>query len=473
MKGHKSHNIKNTNFIEYHKKILPESDFRLFVEALQSPKRISIRVNTLKISSDELLRRLQIDATPIPWNAEGFWIDKSVAGWIGKTLSHALGYYYIQDATSMIPPVVLSASPGEKVLDMCAAPGSKTTQIGIRMPGRGTIIANDVSAKRTQILSSNIQRLGITNAVVYTTDGVHLPRYGQLYDKILIDAPCSAVGTDMKAIYQWSERTVHRLSRLQKKLILSGFRMLVEGGVLVYSTCTTSIEENEEVVEHLLQTFRGEAVLEEIRIPGLRYIPGLTKPTEKAIRVLPHFYNTGSVFVARIRRVSGPREKKPSFGSKIDKLAGDFYFLTRSEKQSISHYLQERFGYRIPKSMRLIAKGKRRHKKYVRVFAFSGDTKNLLGLPIENIGLFMGTWEDGEFRPSLEGCEVFGKPRRNVVWLNEDETRMWMRGKNLPKSMRRGCYIVGYNGILLGGAFADGRSLINFLPKVFNIDVLK
>jgi len=466
--------IRNEDFLEYHKH-LPELEFESFLEAIQGKRRVSILVNTLKTSPQKLFQRLQINTTPIPWCRNGFWIESMDSDWIGKTLSYALGYYYVQNALSMIPPVVLNPSPGERILDMCAAPGSKTTQLGQYMHGQGVIIANEANPNRAKTLIANVQRIGLTNAVITVMNGAEFGRFEQSFDKVLVDAPCSAVGTELKAAHQWSMETVHRLSSLQKRLIVAGFKVLSEGGVLVYSTCTTPAEENEEVVEFLLSKFHGEAILEEIQLPGLKCVPGLTEATRKAIRVFPYHHNSGSFFVARIRRRGKSHRQydstKPQSEAKA--IRGDFRLLTRTEVKMISRYMQDRFGYNLPSAFSLVAKGKKLQRVYTRVYAFSGSLHELSSIPIKSIGLFIGSWEGDEFRPSIEGAEIIGKAKRNVIYLNEVEAKKWMNGDKLLKSVASGCYLINYDNMFLGGGFSNGREITNFQPRIFNIDVLK
>jgi len=172
------------------------------------------------------------------------------------SVEHQLGYYYIQGSSSMIPPIALDPSPEDCVLDICAAPGSKTTHIAQLMENRGIVVANEASFVRVRALVINIQKAGASNVTVTRKDGVGYEKYNQRFDKVLLDAPCSDIGTAGKnpqVIQRWSIDRVRRLSNLQKKLIVSAYNTLRVGGVLVYSTCTTSREENEDVVEYLLK----------------------------------------------------------------------------------------------------------------------------------------------------------------------------------------------------------------------------
>lgn len=292
--------IENQDFLEYHRHLL-EQEFGPFISALFTPKRTSIRVNTLKTTTNKLSKDIPVKTVSVPWSQNFFWIESS--DWINDNLNYALGDYYVQEASSIIAVIALDPRPGERVLDLCAAPGSKTTQIAEYMKQRGAIVANDVEPERVKTLIANIQKYGVMNAIVTNLDGRQFPQYREKFNKILIDAPCSAVGTDLRAVHKWNRKIIERLSEFQKELIVAGFRALVKGGVMVYSTCTTSIEENEKVIEYLLDRFNGEIILEKVSIPGLKFIPGLTHKTKESIRVFSHHNNTENFFTTRMRKV--------------------------------------------------------------------------------------------------------------------------------------------------------------------------
>ena len=300
-----------TKLRERYKKIIP--DFDIFLDYLFRPLKTTLRINTLKAEREKILSLIS-DLNPIPlkWYRDGFITEEE--GKIGNHLAHFLGYIYLQEAASMIPIILLSPEQGEKILDLAAAPGSKTTQLAQFMNNRGLIVANDISIKRIKALSSNIDRTGVMNAVVISIDGRRigklLPEY---FDKILLDAPCSAEGTLRKsreALYRWSENSIKRLSSLQKGLISSAFRCLKKGGVLVYSTCTFAPEENEEVIDFLLKKC-DNVQIEESHFKNLKTRPGIdrwrdkkyTKEVEKCIRLYPQDNDTEGFFIAKVRKL--------------------------------------------------------------------------------------------------------------------------------------------------------------------------
>ncbi len=300
-------------FVERYKSLLGK-DYDKFVEYSLSFLKKSIRVNTLKISVNELENRLEKQwvLEPIPWYKQGFWIEhKKGRRDIGNTLEHALGYLYVQEAASMIPPIVLDPKPGEVVLDVCAAPGSKTTQIAQHMQNNGVLVCNDITAKRISPLSINLQRCGVLNEVVTIMKGQRFGKLGMQFDKILLDAPCSGTGTirkSLKTIDMWNPLMVKRLAGTQKSLIDSAFQALRPGGVLVYSTCTLEPEENEGVVDFVLNKYEN-AKLEDIKLKIIRSIPILSfngveydKNIERCLRIWPQDNDTEGFFVAKISK---------------------------------------------------------------------------------------------------------------------------------------------------------------------------
>ncbi len=293
------------------------TDFEAFKKISMTFLRRSIRVNTLKIGIAALKKRLENDweLTPVPWCKEGFWIDHKGRGDdyrrdIGNLIEHSLGYIFIQEAASMIPPVVLDAKPGEHVLDMCASPGSKATQIAQYMKNQGVLVANDYRSDRMKALGLNIQRMGITNCLTTMMEGRFFK--GLEFDRILLDAPCSGTGTirkSLKTLRIWNPVMIKRLAGTQKQLIRTAFDNIRAGGTLVYSTCSLEPEENEAVVDSLLEN-APDAHLEAFRLKGLKRSEPVNEfngrrfssEIGKCLRIWPQDNDTEGFFVAKIRK---------------------------------------------------------------------------------------------------------------------------------------------------------------------------
>jgi len=294
-------------FVQRYRKL---TDWNVFKDICLEYLRRSIRVNTLKITVDELKNRIRDwKLVQIPWCREGFWIEhKDGRRDIGNLVEHSLGYFYVQEAASMLPPVVLEPGPGELVLDMCAAPGSKASQIAQYMKNSGLLVANDYTYERMKPLAINLQRCGITNVLLTRMEGRHFRNLE--FDRILVDAPCSGTGTirkSLKTLRIWNPNMVKRLAATQKQLLKTAFNNLKYGGTMVYSTCSLEPEENEGVISWFLDNNGAE--LEEITVPVKRSKPVLefegqsfNKEVRKCLRIWPQDNDSEGFFVAKIRK---------------------------------------------------------------------------------------------------------------------------------------------------------------------------
>ncbi|MFH1066021.1 MAG: RsmB/NOP family class I SAM-dependent RNA methyltransferase [Nanoarchaeota archaeon] len=292
-------------FTERYKQI---TDIEAFLETSLKPMRKSLRVNTIKCSVEKLKEQLKgkIGLQQIPWCKEGFYTEGHA---IGNLPEHFLGYFYIQGAASMIPPVVLNPKKDELVLDMCASPGSKTSQIAAMMKNTGLIIANDNAMQRLKPLGFNLQRCGVSNTVYTLMEGRWFK--GIAFDRILVDAPCSGVGTirkSFKTIQMWNPNFARKMASTQKQLLETAFNCLKEDGTMVYSTCTLEPEENEGVVDRLLQN-HDNAKLEKISLDikhgkCVDEFEGRTYSSEvrKCLRIWPQDNDTEGFFVAKFRK---------------------------------------------------------------------------------------------------------------------------------------------------------------------------
>jgi len=319
-------------FIQRMKSILKdEKDIEDYFDIIQTDPSRSIRCNTLKISPSVLKSRLEKNynwklSCPFKDYPEIMIVDSLLLpGELGRSLEHLLGYYYVQELASMLPSIVLSPKSGEKILDLCASPGSKTTQIASMMNNEGLIVANEVSMGRLTILTANTSRCGVSNVIVTKKDGVLLCRNLSermtdfKFDKILVDAPCSGEGTIRSTPITnkiWNPRTILTLSKVQKHLIESAISVLKIGGELVYSTCTHAPEENEEVLNYILTESRWKDKVEIVDIKKslpkeLKTRPGLNKWQDKTYnpkitsvcRFYPQDNNTEGFFISKLKKI--------------------------------------------------------------------------------------------------------------------------------------------------------------------------
>ncbi len=306
-------------FIERMKSLLGK-DFESYMDILKKEPVRSLRCNTLKISVEELKKSLENKGWKIKQPFKDFpeimIVENELApGELGRALEHLLGYYYIQEIASMLPVLILNPKENEKVLDLCASPGSKTTQIAARMNNKGLLIANEVKFGRIKILSANTERCGVMNMLITKRDAIALAKRFKeenfLFDKILLDAPCSGEGTirsTPKTLEMWNIKTIENLSKLQKSMIASAIEILKPNGELVYSTCTHAPEEDEEVIDFALKNFKVK--IEKINFP-IKTRSGITNWKEKeyledvklSCRIYPQDANTEGFFIAKIRKI--------------------------------------------------------------------------------------------------------------------------------------------------------------------------
>ncbi|RME78291.1 RsmB/NOP family class I SAM-dependent RNA methyltransferase [Candidatus Woesearchaeota archaeon] len=297
-------------FIKRYEKL---TDFETFKDFSTRYPRKSIRVNTIKADVEATKHSIEqkgFTLTPVPWCKEAFWIEGERRDY-GNLLEHALGHIYIQDAASMIPPIVLNPQPHERVLDMCAAPGSKTTQIAAMMNNTGIVIANDSDSSRLAALGINVQRSGLKNVMITNMKGHLFAKTNLLFDKILLDAPCSGTGTirkSLRTIQSWNPGVVKKICSIQKNLLVTAWNLLKPGGVLVYSTCTLEPEENEQVVDFALKKFEDCSVIPfEINLkrsaPIMEFEGKTFHPdVQHTLRIWPQDNDTEGFYVAKLQK---------------------------------------------------------------------------------------------------------------------------------------------------------------------------
>ena len=282
-------------------------DWESFQESVQSPAISTVRKNHLKTSADfeERLRERFEEVEQADWNPDIYRLRGEKLP--GKSMLHWFGEYYVQEESATVPVEVLDPQEGDRILDMCAAPGGKTTQIASKIRNQGSIVANDQSSKRLQSLHANVYRTGAASVAVTNYDGRHIPE-DEKYDKILLDAPCSGEGDRARRNFEAAEeQEKDSLSELQKQLGEKAAKMLEEDGVMVYSTCTINPQENEEVVKHLVENTGLK--LEEIELE-LDHVEGVSRfkdeeygeEMSKTVRIYPHHFESGVIYIARFRK---------------------------------------------------------------------------------------------------------------------------------------------------------------------------
>ncbi|MDR9984499.1 16S rRNA (cytosine(1407)-C(5))-methyltransferase RsmF [Enterobacter hormaechei subsp. steigerwaltii] len=436
-----------------------------FVAACQRPLRRSIRVNTLKISVGaflDLVSPYGWQLTPVPWCEEGFWIerDDEESLPLGSTAEHLSGLFYIQEASSMLPVAALFADGNqpERVMDVAAAPGSKTTQIAARMNNRGAILANEFSASRVKVLHANISRCGIHNVALTHFDGrVFGAALPEAFDAILLDAPCSGEGVvrkDPDALKNWSVESNLEIAATQRELIDSAFHALRPGGTLVYSTCTLNRDENEDVCLWLKQRY-ADAV-EFLPLDTLFDSASHAATPEGFLHVFPQIYDCEGFFVARLRKT---RAVDPLPAPKFK--VGNFPFTpVKGREAGQAQAAASKVGLHWDESLRLWMRDKELWLFPVNIEPLIGKVRfSRLGIRLAEIHNKGYRWQH-EAVIALAGSE-------NTFALTHQEAEEWYRGRDvyLEDGPSQDEVIVTYQGYPLGLAKKVGSRLKNSYPR--------
>ncbi len=443
-----------------------ELSFDDFLAACQRPLRRSIRVNTLKITVADFLALVAPygwQLTPVPWCAEGFWIEREDedALPLGSTAEHLSGLFYIQEASSMLPVAALFADGNQpqRVMDVAAAPGSKTTQIAARMDNEGAILANEFSASRVKVLHANISRCGIRNVALTHFDGrVFGAALPEAFDAILLDAPCSGEGVvrkDPDALKNWSVASNLDIAATQRELIDSAFHALRPGGTLVYSTCTLNRDENEAVVAWLLAQY--PQAVEVVSLQTLFAEAGQALTPEGYLHVFPQIFDCEGFFVARLRKTASI-PPLPAPGYKV----GKFPFTPMKTRESTAvTEAAARSGLRWDRTLTLWQRDKE-------IWLFPAEIEPLIGkVRFSRLGLRLAETHNKGFRWQHEAIIALAESHTSGFALTLAEAEEWYRGRdvypeNPPKEDE---VIVTFQGFPLGIAKKVGSRLKNSYPR--------
>lgn len=452
------------------------SEYEAFLRSYGEERRYGLRRNPLKAAEEEFIREMPFPLQKISWAREGFYYD--AASQPGRHVLHEAGAYYIQEPSAMAAVEALAPQPGERILDLCAAPGGKTTQIAGRMQGKGLLVANEVVAERAKILSQNVERMGIANCVVCSEKPEKLSElFPAFFDRVLVDAPCSGEGMFRKeeAVRgEWSEEIVSLCVERQSAILREAAKLLKPGGVLVYSTCTFSPEENEGTISTFLREHEVYSI-EEMPCGNL-FSPGRPDWLEEAVdgielsrRLWPHLLQGEGHFVARLRRSGkageeaeenpAQRETREGHNEKENRRTASELKLCKLAEA----FLQEELGMgeawweRHPG--RLIRFGEQ-------IYLMPDEMPPLAGIRVLRPGLQLLTEKKNRFEPAhalamslLSGDTV--KKRE----ISLAEAAAWLRGESLFCQEAKGWIALFYEGFCLGFGKASGGQIKNHYPK--------
>jgi NOL1/NOP2/sun family putative RNA methylase len=442
-------------------KNLLQDEAESFFATYNEEKANGLRLNPLKTSEDRFLSVFPIPLERVPFCSNGFYYPAESQP--GKHPYHMAGLYYIQEPSAMFVAEVLNPKPGEKVLDLCAAPGGKSTQIASMMNNTGFLLANEIHPKRVKALSENIERLGITNTLVTNETPERLAeRFLGYFDKILVDAPCSGEGMfrkDPEAVNYWSCDHVQKCAHGQQHILEAAYAMLKEGGILVYSTCTFSPEENEQTVEQFLQNHPDMELLPIEKHHGIQ--PGKAEWTKTNLqeisftaRLWPHYVKGEGHFVAKMKKVGPTREWKGKIAT------------TNATKQQLREYQtfeKEFLHWKCDKTIYAFEQ---------HLFALPDECPNLDGLKVIRPGLHLGEVKKNRFEPNH--ALALALTRNDVkasidLDVNEHECMKYLRGETLQTGNDNGWILVTVDGYSLGWGKEVKGTLKNYYPKGLRI----
>ncbi len=462
------------DFLSRYRQVLGEERLKELVKFVFLPLRRSLRINTLKVSIPDLealLSREGFYLKPVPWCPSGFWVEGESSP--GKLLFHMMGLYYIQDASSMAPPEALAPKPGEVVLDMAAAPGGKSTHLAALMEGRGILVVNEPLLYRAKVLVGNLERMGVRNSAVSIMRGNTFGwRFPNFFDRVLLDAPCSAEGSTRKdeTFFKkyWNLSYIRRAQNVQKSLIISGIHSLKPGGVLVYSTCTMTPEENEAILTYALEAFPTQVEVEEVKLPGLRTMEGVQEfegvkyhpEVRKIARIWPFLNDTEAFTVFKIRKTqetlpaSVRRGRVPEgrpLGREVD----------QGLRAALVRFFEPYGGGEFFRSARFYLSGDH-------IWYHPEDFSPLFQRAVFNrVGVkAVRVYSHGQMRPTHAFLMAFPDLFRGAAWeVDEDLARRFAFGENLPAPEGSLEYVpIFFQGHPLGWGKRNEGILLNKIP---------
>ncbi len=430
------------------------SEFGAFLAAFDQESSFGLRVNTLKTTAAELQQLAPWALAPISWCPSGFYYD--AADQPGKHAWHAAGLYYLQDPSAMGVGEVAAPKPGERVLDLCAAPGGKATHLAALMQDTGLLVANEVHPTRAKVLAENLERWGSKNTIITSAKPVELAgRFGSWFDCIVVDAPCSGEGMfrkDEVARQQWSEAAVQACATTQGNILQAAYEMLAPSGRLVYSTCTFSPEENEGSVRRLLERYPSLELVSAHLHPSWQpgFHRGADDPLRLAARLWPHRLRGEGHFLAVLRKASNTQV------STRLALETDTYKKADVELEAFA-----------TETLTALPAG-----PYLRfgshLYQALPDTPALQGLRVLRPGWHLGEVRKGRLLPSHAlalGLKQRQAQRCHHLSSTSPEVASYLAGHTLSTDLPNGWALVCVDGFPLGWGKVTAGVLKNHYPK--------
>ncbi len=447
-------------FTERMKQML-QSEYEAFVASYDSEKYQALRLNPLKGRTEEFLTQNPFTLTPVPWTEYGYYYTKEDRP--GRHPYHDAGVYYIQEPSAMAPAEYLAAKPGEYVLDLCAAPGGKSTQIAAQMQGEGILISNEIHPARAKILSENMERMGVKNAIVTNETPEHLSEvFPEYFDRIMVDAPCSGEGMFRKneeAVSEWSLENVAVCAKRQDGILDCAAEMLKAGARIVYSTCTFAPEENEGTISRFLKR-HPEFTIEPVeKADGMS--EGRADWTEEpvdglahTIRLFPHHLHGEGHYLAVLKKDGNPdTDFRAGAGTGYEK------GMDPKEYKEFTAFCEETL--RNWEKRTIIRFGEQ-------LYELPEGAPALKGLKVLRPGLHLGTFKKNRFEPSHAlALALCPENVYHTVNLSSKEKTIadYINGQTFSHEGDKGWYLITVDGYSTGWGKLAGGTMKNHYPK--------
>lgn len=436
--------------------------YDVFLQSYEGKTYRSLRMNPLKGDTKEGVKKLPFDLTPVGWEENGYYYGEDSKA--GKHPYHDAGVYYIQEASAMVPVVLLEPEPGERILDLCAAPGGKSTQIAAYMRGEGILISNEIHPARAKILSENIERMGIANAIVTNETPQRLAEtFFEYFDAVLVDAPCSGEGMFRKneeACGEWSLDNVRLCADRQDEILDCAAKMVRPGGRIVYSTCTFAPLENEGSISRFLKKHTDFTVCEpSVKTEGMeggvpKWQEDAAEGIDKTLRLWPHKIKGEGHFAAVLLREGADRsfdvirKSIPVQGGISEREYREFLDFKKDYLTLQREGIYLKFGDQL--------------------YLAPEETPELRGLKVLRPGLHLGTFKKNRFEPShaLALSLSPGEAKYRYDFSSEGEgIHAYLTGQTFPAEGEKGWYLITVDSYSIGWGKLTGNIMKNHYPR--------
>lgn len=437
-------------------------EYPAFRNALARPQARGLRVNPLKISPEAFAARAPFTLTPIPWAQEGFFYPEQQRP--GRHPWYEAGVYYIQEPSAMAVGTLADAQPGQRILDLCAAPGGKTTHMAGSMHGEGVLVANEIHPGRASILAQSVERMGIANCVVCNETPERLAqKFPHFFDTVVVDAPCSGEGMfrkeDNPAQMEWTADLPVFCAQRQADILDHAANMVRGGGKLVYSTCTFAPEEDEGSISRFLERHP------EFEMMSVQPAPPQLSPAhpewveqghpdvEKAFRLWPHKLDGEGHFIAVLRRIDGAEGK----------ISTQKHMVSRKEQQVLDNdaKLVHEYVKTLPAGSLMLHKDKL-------LLIPDACAFDVFGLRVKSLGVQLGTMKKNRLEPAHALSHVLPTEdfcRVCTLYEADGSAEAYLRGETFPYDGENGWTVVTVDGFVLGWGKASGGMMKNHYPK--------